>query len=719
MVSFFSELQLQKKLVNLIKKNELGDAIDGREAVDNVIERRTSTDSFPTFSIDHLVRISCAEAASYALSCLYDLDILTDDLNVSLTTGQQLRPDIICLAPERESLVLFELKKSDQTGRQALTELIAYEQELKNHLPFLANYETIFVLVSSEWSTLMDHAAASAVTWSGRQLLCLEAVLTKKKLRLKPRLPAAWHITGSAQFPARSLPCITWCLYDYAGKKSKIDLDLRLITSMNLIAREGDRIGSHGFALLWQDHSSISQASYNITICGISPFSFYRQMRQRGILSEDQSHLVTSLDRVLKDWDPQGHAGSIFKVAKAAEPVISEISRPEFEGLSDWEADRVSLSVRAEPVYCEFWGLPGEFVRYFTAHPAVRKHRASLFNNGRSDWRDPRIGITLLDSFLVQDTFQDGNVRCSDCFRLGVAIGLDLLLRKNLKGPDTPAKRALYCRFLWNFYRLATLLEEVQLLAGAAKNVTEPATAYVLSNNLKKGVEKNNLAFVEWIRKEFLQGSVVHGLFLDIGIQGTFFFDEAICQTLPHTARDEIIEPLVGHFRFALSVVFGLLAQLKLERGLLDEHKRAQGSLLNALGLKKVPKKSDISQIVDGLSVATIAQAWRYVLPAANLLIDSVYHDHAETAPTKPDWDWLHQGIKEMYARGEKYPAVHLLANGTIVTGPIDRSGINWMRPIDDVETDVVFCNHSKGLMVVINTTWDELKSGKYFPVAQ
>src|SRR5438270_11516134 len=195
MASFSSELQLQKKLVKLIEKNELGDAIEGRETVDDLLERRKTSDVFPTFSIDHLVRISCAEAASHALSCLYDLDILTDDLNVSLTTGQQLRPDVICFAPERESLVLFELKKSHQTGRQALTELIAYEQELKNQLPFLANYETVFVLVSSEWSTLMDHSAASAVTWSGRQLLCLEAELTKKgKLKLRPRLPAAWHI---------------------------------------------------------------------------------------------------------------------------------------------------------------------------------------------------------------------------------------------------------------------------------------------------------------------------------------------------------------------------------------------------------------------------------------------------------------------------------------------------------------------------------------------
>jgi hypothetical protein len=82
MASISSELQLQKKLVELINRDELGDAIEGREAVDDLLKRQKSSEAFPAFSIDHLVRISCAEAASHALSCLYNLDILTDDLNV-------------------------------------------------------------------------------------------------------------------------------------------------------------------------------------------------------------------------------------------------------------------------------------------------------------------------------------------------------------------------------------------------------------------------------------------------------------------------------------------------------------------------------------------------------------------------------------------------------------------------------------------------------------
>jgi hypothetical protein len=470
--------------------------------------------------------------------------------------------------------------------------------------------------------------------------------------------------------------------------------------------------------LLWRDHSSISQTSYNITICGISPYAFYKQMRLRGIVADDQSHLVTGLDRALKDWDPRGHAGSVFKVTKIAESVVSEIANPAFEGFSDWEADRIVLSVRAEPVYCEFWGLPGNFVRYLTAHPAVRKHRGLLFNNGRSDWRDPRIGIALLDSFLVQDAFQDGNVRCSDCFRLGVGIGLDALLRMNRQQSEA-ANNVIQCRFLWNFYRLAGLLEEVNLLTGAAKNVAGPETPYVLSNDPTKKPAKKNTSFMEWLRKEFFQGSVPHSLFFDIGVQGAFFFDEAISQTLSFTDRDKIIEPMAPLLRLAIVIVFGLLAQLRLEGGLLDQHKNAQRILLAALGLRAVPKAKDISKTADELFPTKIANAWKHVLPIANMLIDSVFHDHADTAPTKPDWDWLYQGIREMYRRGDKYPAVHLLANGTIVTGPIEEPGVGAMRQINDTEKEVIFCDHSKGLMVVINTTWEELKSGKHFAVAE
>lgn len=157
-----TERQLQRKILKLIRSEELASKIHVPDEITALAERHNEN-SFVSFSIDHHARLSCARAAAQALSSLTMLEVLTEDLNVSMTNKELLRPDIVCHNAEQETLVIFELKKSGQTGRQALTELLAYEQELKNTLPFLSNYDTVFVLISTEWTTLMDHSAASAV----------------------------------------------------------------------------------------------------------------------------------------------------------------------------------------------------------------------------------------------------------------------------------------------------------------------------------------------------------------------------------------------------------------------------------------------------------------------------------------------------------------------------------------------------------------------------
>lgn len=714
----FSERELQKRIAKLIRDDALSSAIEGQDYIHELVAQRKTENVFPIFSIDHLVRMSCAEAANHGLKALSNLILLTDDLNVSITKGEALRPDIICYSPEGETLVLIELKKSSQAGRQALSELIAYEQELKNQLPFLADYETVFVLISTEWSTLMDHSVASAVTWSGRQLLCLEAEIKGKTVALKPRLPVAWHITGSSSFPPHSLPCVTFCLYDYKpSAKAPDGVDMRLLSALSLMAREGDRIGGHGFALLWRDYLSISQASYNITVCSVAPFEFYKAMRERGIISPSQSELIKPLDEILKDYDPQGHSESLLHVMEATRPLLNEISNPHFEGFVDWETTLPDLNMRAEPISCEFWGVPGNFVRYFTTHPAVRKHKPHLFNDGQFDWRDPHVGIPLLESFLAQDAFPDGNVRCSDCVKLGSALGLDFLLRQNLKGSKKNIGNGLYCRFLWSFFKLSALLEEVRMLAGAAENVKAPDKPFVLSSDPNQYSEKNNKAFTQWISKDFLQKSFAHNLFFNIGLTGAFLLDRPLGASLPPDSRKEISDALAPMLRTALAMVLGLLATLKSERGLLEEHKRASKFLLKALDIKSLPSEAHIDSTVKKVSSDILVATLDLIVQSSDMLVDAVFHKHAKTSPTKPDWDWLQQGIKEMYERGDKYPAVHLLANGIVTTGIVEREGINWIKPLKDHEKEVLFCDHSGGFMVAINTTWEDLKAGKHFPI--
>ena len=98
-------------------------------------------------------------------------------------------------------------------------------------------------------------------------------------------------------------------------------------------------------------------------------------------------------------------------------------------------------------------------------------------------------------------------------------------------------------------------------------------------------------------------------------------------------------------------------------------------------------------------------------------MIDSVFHKHADIPPSNPDWKWLRQGISEMRERQVRFPAVHLLANGTLTAGPVPGPEIAIMGDVQDPKNGVLFCDHSHGLFTVLKTTWVSLEAGKHFPV--
>lgn len=373
-MSIKSERTLHRQILQSIRRGELADVIVDKARLEDQ-DRRATSNQLPEFSIDHLSRLSAVKAGAAVMKALSNLESLTSDQNVSVTPGQVLKPDIVCVNPELQSLVIFELKKASQTGRQAVTELLAYEQEVKNLLPLLSNYDVNFVLISTEWSTLMDHAVASAIAWSGRKILCLDAALVDGNLQLQTRVPEAWRVTGSVDFPPDALASVTICLYEknaYSGAKDRedsqgteTDLDPRIWTALELIAREGDRLGCHGFAVLWRDHLGLSLARYNITVCTVSPFAFYTSSRMRDIIRSDDGRLVAALDKFVRDYDPQGHSEALMATATAAHPILKEVSDPMLEGFSSWERDRLTLSRRAEPLLCEFWGALGDFARAY------------------------------------------------------------------------------------------------------------------------------------------------------------------------------------------------------------------------------------------------------------------------------------------------------------------------------------------------------------------
>lgn len=171
------ESEVAAWLVHLIESDGLYDAIAGKDSLISIADGVRQDDFIPSFGIDYRSRLACAQAAEHVLEQLTLLEIVSVNRSISLTSGEVLRPDILCFNPESRTLVVFEIKRAAETERQTVTELGGYEQELRNLLPFVGDYDICFVVVATEWSILLNHAVGGLNTWSGKKCLALKLAL--------------------------------------------------------------------------------------------------------------------------------------------------------------------------------------------------------------------------------------------------------------------------------------------------------------------------------------------------------------------------------------------------------------------------------------------------------------------------------------------------------------------------------------------------------------
>ncbi|SCX26909.1 hypothetical protein SAMN03159437_02864 [Pseudomonas sp. NFACC25] len=200
------ESEVVSWLKQIIENEELLESITGQEVITSLTDTVIQEHFLPCFGIDYISRRASAEAADFVLSRLSLLEIISINTSISLTTGEVLRPDILCFNPETKTLVVFEVKRASETERQTVTELAGYEQELRNMLPFLGGFDVCFVVVAADWSTLLVHAVGSMNAWSGKQCLALKLTNDDAGFGLVAHLPEAWHLTGSTNLPVEALP---------------------------------------------------------------------------------------------------------------------------------------------------------------------------------------------------------------------------------------------------------------------------------------------------------------------------------------------------------------------------------------------------------------------------------------------------------------------------------------------------------------------------------
>lgn len=704
-------------LLALIESEKLVGEIQGQERIEQITGGVNQDYFIPSFSIDYISRRASAEAAKHVLNRLGLLDVISVNTSISLTKGEVLRPDIICFNPESRTLVVFEVKRAKDTERQTVTELSGYEQELRNLFPFLGSFDICFVVVASDWSTLLTHAVGSMNAWSGKQCLALKLAETEASFSVEVHLPEAWHLTGSVQIPPQALQSIDLYLAEevVGGVDVDNEADPRnednrrpprvILTAMDVVARAGDRAGSHGFMMLWRDVHGYGRGKWCLTLCAIDPYALYVWCREHGLpqRNSEVSEFIYERRGDLVGQTPT----TVYDIAKTAFPILEELYAPEFGGDYCWQQKTQELRYRAVPVRFDFWGSLGQHAREFICNPSVRNWYMPFVSFNQLDWTDPAVAVPLIENLSRGAPFPGGVIKCSDAFSVGRVLG-DLAVAAFNASPDKEHAAKIEPLVEWTQLEALRFAVEMKQMYDVAQEVTTAMP--MLSNDpVQRFQATQDLA--AWVSADLISSRhPFHQACFDLG------FREAILFTLGVEAAAGRLPPE------QLAHTAALLR--KILKGALRHSHSSQGRALQRpayaalveylkpyLDLAANPAAAEIDAAIETISDHEIIDSFpNRVVRGIDSIIPVVLHTARPAYPGVVDWEWLQSGARAMFEGGDLWPAVILTQDGMIGSGYLEEGLKRSLVPVSDPDVEVYVLDESSHMSITFKKTWPELK---------
>lgn len=701
-----SEDEIVGWLVELIKDNKLLEGIDETDQIYAIKETFNQPASIPAFGFDHLSRRASVRAAATVLDNLTWLEIISVNTSISLTTGEILRPDILCFNPETRAFVVFEVKRDKLTERQAVTELAGYEQELRNALPFIGGCEVNFVVVSTHWDQLLDHAVANYNTWSAKHCLALKVEADAHPFSLACHIPQAWQVRGGAGLPDDALQTIDVCLYEEGeegDEEASGEVPQQLFTVMEAIARSGDRFGAHGFALLWRDSSNIGNGRWAITLCGIDPIAMHTWCARAGIATRP-SALTQYVEKHVAET-PLQVPSTVYQSAKEAFPLMGGRYRPVFENSMSWGQKLEVIRHRSSPVYFEFWGALGDYAREFVSHQGVRDRYLSFIEQEGFDWHHPVVAAPLLGNICSDVPFPRGVVRCRGAFEAGIVIGLFESLARAAENFDEP--QAYFESILdWAILEVIRVHIEMCEIYRTADEVNEPPPP--ISNNRNKRASNAELLSI-WVLEHLIgDGHPIHQICYEIGRAGA----PCLSEWLDDASRDAFS---AAHAEGVVASLRKCLADLVSHADVFEGGYLSSGPLsifLRRIGFDmQSPLPAQVSKIDAVPAVDLLSEFHSIGVDGLDEIIPAVLHTTGPLPSIDIDWEGLRQSACALFKSGIRWPTVTVSQNGRLGIGELQGLSRQLLPPIGDPEMEVYFVDEKAAFSSASRMTWVALKA--------
>lgn len=689
-----TEAEIQSWFENTIVNGDLLDSISGIEDVKATIKSWDGDNQIPPFTVDYLMRKKCYLAADAVLNSFACIDLVSANKSVSKTVGEILRPDLVCFNAEENVVVLIELKENAQTARQAMTELLAYEHEIQNHLPFLSSADIYFVIVSPEWSTLLDHSLAALNTWSNRRVLGLLLENSSNKISLKPHLPNTWSYLRANGLPPQSIYTMNMCLYPNGNDNNSEEPPFEINVVREIISRKSEQIRATGFLLAWENTYPKAIAKWIITVGVIHPIQFFMHSQIHGDETRE-----CDLTRFLNNED-FGHIintpHTLHEVVKEAVTFLTDKWDVRFEDLLDWEAQRENISHTSIPIFGDFFGeLYSYALKRFV--PTTTMH----------DWTDYRFAVSLIDELTNYKPLSDGVFRCSDLFRIAANLSIYAICVGNIEINDGKIGQKIWIgKREWSKLELLQIIQEVLILIDDVKNITP--FEFDRSKDIKSLFDE----FTKWLHDFFLVEicDKIHRVIFVLGTQLGVLFDRFIAdsisiEALPDEFQDGTVIGVITDF---ITLAFEEDSVNYPDAEEIDYHRK----MLTLHGLTPARKLS-LAQFnnTSSINFPIIKALKNHLLPLIDLIVLPVHVMSNKVGFVNIDWNYLIDGAKKLFNSGDKFPSLVFSSNGTLGIQSGNRlAKLKVLKPVQDPEVAIYFIDEVGGINTSVLKEWSEIQ---------
>jgi hypothetical protein len=214
------------------------------------------------------------------------LKLVGCEVPLSRDRASTIRADFLGAWLGDHGLAIVELKKSDQTEREAFTELLAYAHHLGDVFPTLSKEDVTYVLISPMVTRIAQDALIHSLVFDERPAVALTPYLAKPgdllSLRLKPWFPDLDRIRtlAATAFDPRNFDVVkvVWEASPgwWNGEDGQLGADQRewLNQVSGLTAQLMEAQGIHGFTYAMQSWPEVRLPLPNaLVLVGFNPYA--------------------------------------------------------------------------------------------------------------------------------------------------------------------------------------------------------------------------------------------------------------------------------------------------------------------------------------------------------------------------------------------------------------------------------------------------------------